>query len=256
MILLQIDNKDLAMATIVEMRKDVVDLKADIEEEMGEKDETQGIVLKLANDVIRKLHNIDKTAVVVMKAEAFDEDRDLVKAQQKINEALEALSSIEEPTPEVIAEILDLVLKIEEDLGDEKDFTLSVGVKETSTDNPCDAVYLKNSCIDPGQVTLNVETTDTELGIKLETTNKPLSKHSLQKIQFSARGLVTGKMYKKKCGANPSIVSFHKTDEDLLISVTFFGCNVRNSPFKWIHDDKVILPHFTILYGKCCNSRR
>ena len=162
MILLQIDNKDLAMATIVEMRKDVVDLKADIEEEMGEKDETQGIVLKLANDVIRKLHNIDKTAVVVMKAEAFDEDRDLVKAQQKINEALEALSSIEEPTPEVIAEILDLVLKIEEDLGDEKDFTLSVGVKETSTNNPCDAVYLKNSCIDPGQVALNVETTDTE----------------------------------------------------------------------------------------------
>ena len=240
MILLQIDNKDLAMATIVEMRKDVVNLKADIEEELAKKDEAQGTVHGLANVVIRKLHNIDKTAVVDLKAEAFDEDRHLLNAQQQIIEAIEALSKIKEPTPEVIAEIIDLVLKIEEELGNEKDFTLSVGVKETSTDNPCDAVYLKNSCIDPGQVTLNVETTDTELGIKLETTNKPLSKHSLQKIQFSARGLVTGKMYKKNSGANPSVISFRKTDEDLLISVTVFGCNVRNSPFKWIHDDKVI----------------
>ena len=42
------------------MRCDVVDLKAEIEEKLGQEDETKAIVQQLAQDVLRKLHKTDK----------------------------------------------------------------------------------------------------------------------------------------------------------------------------------------------------
>ena len=229
------------MEGIVDMRKDVVDQKAEIEEELGKDDETQTIVLKLVQDIIKKLHTIDKNAVVDLKAEALDEFRDLQKAEEQIKKALKTLASMEEPTPEAIAENVDLVSKLEEKFGNEKDFSLSVGVKETSTGNPCDSVYLKNNSIDPSHVTMLLETpaNGPYLRIKLEITNGPLSGHSLQKIQFSARGLKTGKQYQKLSGSDPFKISLHKTEEDLIISLTIFGCNIKNSPLKWSHNDEV-----------------
>ena len=232
--------KYISMESIAEMRRDIVDQKAKIEEEMGKENETKTIIHQLAQDLLRKLHRYDKNAVIDLKAEAFDELRRLQKEEEQIKSLVKMLASLEKPSPQILAEVADLVPKIEE-LGYEKDFTLSVGIKEADMGNPCDSVFLKTKSIDPANITMSIESSERYIRILLEPTHGLLYRHSFKKVQFSAKGLKTGKIYQKLSGSNDSMFSLHKTEEDLSISVTIFGCNIKNSPLKWIHDDEVTI---------------
>ena len=112
------------------MRCDVVDLKAEIEEKLGQEDETKAIVQQLAQDVLRKLHKTDKQAVVDIKSEAFDDMRHLKKMEEQTENAILELSLSEESDPEVIEKMRKLVLEMEKSIAEEKDYSLSVAIKK------------------------------------------------------------------------------------------------------------------------------
>ena len=136
--------------------------------------------------------------------------------------------------------ISSMGLDMEKSVGKEKDFSLSVGIRKTSACIPYDSIYLKNKNNDPDNHEMSVDSTGQYVRIKIEATPGSLTGHSLKHVQFSARGVKSHKQYQKLSGNNPSLISLHKTDEDLSLSVTIFGSNIRNSPLYWSHKDKVI----------------
>ena len=222
------------------MRSDVVVLKDEVEEKLGQEDETKAVVHQLAQDMLRKLHRTDKQAVIDIKSEAFDDMRHLKKMEEQTEKAILELSSSEELEPEVIETMRKLVLEMEKSIAEEKDYSLSVAIKKSNSGQICDSVYLRNASTDPGNVQMYLDSNGPYIRIKIEPTHGILSEHSLKHITFSARGLKSGKQYQKLLGNNPSMISLHKPDEDLTISVSLFGSNINNSPLYWSNNEKVI----------------
>ena len=228
------------MEAVLEMRQDVVDCKAEIEEKLGQHDETKKILLQLAQETLQQLNRNDKKAVIDIKSEAFDEVRNLKKMEEQVEAAVMELSSSEEPSNEVIERIGNLVSEIEKSIAKERDFSLPVGIKNSKAGIPCDSVFLRNKSNDPDSVEMSVDSNGPYIRIKIEPTDGTLTGHSLKHMKFSAQGLKSGKQYQKLTGHNPSMISLHKPKEDLSISVSLFGSNIRNSPLNWSHNDKVI----------------
>ena len=241
------------MNAVFEMRKDIVELKEEVEEKLAKGDETKTIVLQLAQTILKKLHTNDKKAVIDLKSEAFDEIRHLKKMEEKIKSAVLELNSSKEPSPEMIERISSLSLEIEKMVNLEKDLSLSVGVRKTSAGIPCDSVYLKNMNTDPDKIRMCLDNYGKYIGIKIEPTHETQTVQSLKHLQFSARGLKSLKQYQKLPGHDLSMIFLHKTDEDLSISVTLFGSNIQNSPLTWSHNEKVIRNSFVPNKMSCLN---
>ena len=229
------------MNAVLEMRKDIVELKEEVEEKLAKDDETKTIVLQLAQTILKKLHTNDKKAVIDLKSEALDEIRHLKKMEEKIKSAVLELNSSGEPSPEMIGRISSLSKEIEKLVDQENDLSLSVGVRKTSAGIPCDSIYLKNMNTDPDKIRMCLDSYGQYIRINIEPTQKTLTVQSLKHLQFSARGLKSLKQYQKLSGNDLSMISLHKTDEDLSISVTLFGSNIQNSPLTWSHNEKVIV---------------
>ena len=220
------------------MRSDVLTQKAVVEEELSnfsDPDHIKEVVIELSRDILKKLHEIDKSAVKSMKAEAFDELRRLNKCEDSISLLIGQINKIQEPSKELIEMVANVVLCAEELLSLKKEYVLNTCLKESHTNLVSDSIFLRNDELDPRNVKMSLDSSGKFICIKLEP--KSVSSHLLNSLSVCVRGVhsksvknVSLDSYRSSDNTN---IYLRKQEEDLEISVTIFDSNIDNSPMIW-----------------------
>ena len=188
------------MEDVLQMRSEVVNQKAEIENIMREGDVAKHHVFEISQGVTRHLRKIDQKVVSHMKAEAFDELRSLSKLEEKMNGAVAHFSRVDKiEQQKMMEELLVTTNNFEKKLETVNDYKLSVLLKETETGLYTDSLCLANTQMNISDIYLSLETTENVINVYAKPASGELSALTFRNLIFSAKGMISGYLILLPC---------------------------------------------------------